>query len=84
MTIRAESEENMLNVLASASAAVTGKPGAAGVIGVLVSESFTEASVGDNAVIEARSGAVNVLAQGDVKQIVTMDALTFSGRISNM
>ena len=79
VTIRAESEENMLNVLASASAAVTGKPGAAGVIGVLVSESFTEASVGDNAVIEARSGAVNVLAQGDVKQIVTMDALTFSG-----
>lgn len=44
VTIRAESEENLINVLASASGAIS-KESAAGTIGVLVSQSDTEASV---------------------------------------
>ena len=75
VTIQAESEENLINVLASASASLN-KTSAAGVIGVLVSSSDTEASVGDDAVIEAKHGAVSVLARSDVKQIVTIAGLT--------
>ncbi|MGN0184806.1 MAG: beta strand repeat-containing protein, partial [Aristaeellaceae bacterium] len=78
VTIKAESEENLINVLASASGSGTDES-AAGIIGVLVSQSDTEATVGDHAVIEAKSGAVNVLAQGDVKQIVAMAAIAGSG-----
>ena len=80
VTVKAESEENLINVLASASAAVSDQSSAAGVIGVLVSKSDTEAFVGDGSRITAKGGDIDVLALGDVKQVVAMAA--FAGSAS--
>ena len=73
VTVRAESKESLANVLASVSAALD-KGSAAGVIGVLVSQSDTRATVGDGSQITATGGYIDVLALGDVKQIVAMAA----------
>jgi hypothetical protein len=77
IVVRADSKENLINVLASLSGS-SGNAGVAGTLGVLVSQSDTLASVGDRAVLTARDGGIQVLANGNVDQIVVMAAASGS------
>ncbi|NLF27306.1 MAG: hypothetical protein GX592_05355, partial [Clostridiales bacterium] len=75
--ISAKSAETMLNILASLSGS-SANVAAAGTLGVLVSQSLTEASVGANAEVTANNGSILVSAEGNVKQVVVMGAVSGS------
>lgn len=76
--VNAQSKENLINVLASMSAS-SGAQGVAGTLGVLVSQSDTLAFIGNNTSITAKNGTVEILANGDVNEIVVFAAASASG-----
>lgn len=77
VSIKAESREKLINWLSSTSAS-TGAS-VAGTIGVIVSGSKTLAEVGNNATVKSNNGSIEVLANGDVLQVVVLTAATVSG-----
>ncbi len=72
--LSAESREDMFNILASASGSANAS-GAAGVVGVLVTESKTGAKVGKAASLIAAEGSVEVLADGDVQMLTAFGTM---------
>jgi len=76
--VKSRSEENLINVLASVSAALE-SAAAAGTLGVLVTESDTLTTVGNGATIRSNNGSVNLLADGDVRQVVVQASVAASG-----
>jgi len=74
--VKAVSDEKLLNVLASLSGSAGDPLTVAGTIGVLVSQSETRAEVGSRAKLRATAGSVSILADGEVKQVVVLAAVT--------
>ena len=75
--VDAKSRENLINVLASLSGS-TGQASAAGTLGVLVALGETQALIGDQTKVYSATGSIEVLANGEVDQIVVMAAATGS------
>ncbi len=73
--ISAQSGEDYFNLLASLSG-TTGQAGVAGTVGVQVAKSETTASVGAGSEINAAEGSVEILANGDVRQITALVGAT--------
>jgi len=77
ITIEAQNDERLLEILASLSAS-NGSAGVAATLGVLIAKSTALASVGNYAILTATAGDIIVRALGDVWQLVIMPSIAIS------